>query len=115
LRGRQKTGLVEVEDPGGGRGKDERGRGRIRERGQAGRGRERKEDGPKARTRSRSRGYEVTKFFCTFYRGERRVGEEASSAGYGREVGKRLYLCHGRKAAVYICNTKKNKSKCGVR
>jgi hypothetical protein len=30
------------------------------------------------------------------------VGEEASSAGYGWEVGKRLYLCHGRKAAVYM-------------
>jgi hypothetical protein len=74
-------------------------RGRVAE---AGRGRERKEDGPKARTRSRSPGYDVTKFFCTFYRGERRVGEEASSAGYGREVGKRLYLCHGRKAAVYM-------------
>jgi hypothetical protein len=35
------------------------------------------------------------------------VGEEASSAGYGREVGKRLYLCYGRKVAVYMQNEEK--------
>jgi hypothetical protein len=45
--------------------------------------------------------------FLLFYGDEWVVGEESSSAGYGREAEKRMYLCHGCKAA--LCNAKKTK------